>query len=107
MKCLRCCLPAGTLLLLSVAGVIMAHLQAENLNLLPQDKHNLVLNLGTRGICAWVDFHFQFNLCLCFLSEKIVYLLGKEMRLTCKEPSETRRYGVNFMQNIPVIAFKY
>lgn len=68
MKCLRFCLPAVALLLLSVAGVNMAHLQAENLNLLPQDKHNLVLNRGMRGIRACVDFHFQFDFSLPFLS---------------------------------------
>ncbi|KAF3701320.1 Fibrinogen-like protein 1-like protein [Channa argus] len=48
MKCLRCWLPAVALLLLSVAGVNMGHLQAENLSLLPPDKHNLVLNRGMR-----------------------------------------------------------
>lgn len=48
MKCLRCGLLAGLLLLLSLAGVDMEHLQAENLNLLPQHEHNLVLNRGMR-----------------------------------------------------------
>lgn len=37
------------LLLLSVAEVDMEHLQAENLNLIPPDEHNLVLNRGMRG----------------------------------------------------------
>lgn len=50
MKCSRCWLPAAALLLLGVAGVVMEHLQAENLNLISPDEHNLVLNPGMRGI---------------------------------------------------------
>lgn len=50
MKCVRCWLPAAALLLLSVTGVDMEHLQAENLNLLYPDAHNVVLNQGMRGI---------------------------------------------------------
>ncbi|TMS21089.1 Fibrinogen-like protein 1-like protein [Larimichthys crocea] len=48
MGCLRCWLPAVALLLLSVAEVDMEHLQAENLNLILPDEHNLVLNRGMR-----------------------------------------------------------
>lgn len=50
MQCVRCWLLAATLVLLSVAGVDMEYLQADNLNLLPPDEHNLVLNGGMRGI---------------------------------------------------------
>lgn len=55
MTCLRCWLTAVALLLLSVARVNMEHLQAENLNLLPPDEHNLVLNRGMRGILVCVS----------------------------------------------------
>ncbi|XP_061651745.1 fibrinogen-like protein 1-like protein isoform X1 [Phyllopteryx taeniolatus] len=36
------------LVLLSLFGVNMEHLQAENLHLLPPDRHNVVMNLGMR-----------------------------------------------------------
>ncbi|KAG7237290.1 hypothetical protein INR49_032623 [Caranx melampygus] len=50
MKSLRCWLPTVALLLLSVATVNMEHLQAENLNLLPPQKHHLVLNRGMKEL---------------------------------------------------------
>lgn len=64
MKCLSDWLPAAALLLLSVAAADMKHLQAENLNMIHSDEHQLVLNRGMRGIyrCALSlsDFPFCF-----------------------------------------------
>ncbi|MEQ2233503.1 hypothetical protein ILYODFUR_022507 [Ilyodon furcidens] len=45
----RCWLPpVATVLLLCVTGADMEHLQAENLNLLPINVHNMVLNRGMK-----------------------------------------------------------
>ncbi len=58
MKGLRRWLPAVALLLLSMAGVHMEHLQAVNLNIISPEDRDLVLNRGMRGIYS---SHFQFE----------------------------------------------
>lgn len=75
MKYLRCLSPAVVLLLLSVTGLDMEHLQAENLNLLSPDEHKLVLNRGMRGIylCrlslpVWLFFPVCFS---CGFGQKL------------------------------------
>ena len=68
MKWWGCWLPTAAVLLLTVTGVDMEHLQAENLNILPPNKHNMVLNHGMAGI--YLNFVSIF--CLIFFFTHIV-----------------------------------
>ena len=78
MKCLSDWLPAAALLLLSVAAADTKHLQAENLNMIHPDEHQLVLNRGMRGtyLCTLSLSDFSFLALLAVL-------LRNEMHMTC------------------------
>lgn len=102
MRCLKRGLLAGLLLLLSLAGVDMEHLQAENLNLLPQHEHNLVLNRGMRGKSMQV-FHFsQLYVMFAFVGEAKCFL----WRIFQTLADDDKVYLCVFVCDSPVIAFK-